>query len=92
MDGKQRNNGRETEEQWTGNRGTKDGKQRNNGRETEEQRTVNRGTIDRNSGIEPCTEKGTLGQLIKVRGQRKEDGRTDNVRQGVEDGRQGTET
>jgi hypothetical protein len=57
-DGKQRNKGRETEEQRTGNRGTKDGKQRNNGRETEEQRTVNRGTMDRNSGIEPhCKDK-----------------------------------
>jgi hypothetical protein len=48
--------------------------------------------MDRNSGIEQCAEKGTLGQLIKVRGQRKEDGRTDHVRQGTKDGRQGTET
>jgi hypothetical protein len=48
--------------------------------------------MDRNSGIEPCTEKGTLGQLIKVRGQRKEDGRTDHVRQGTDDGRQGTKS
>ncbi len=38
-------------------------------------------------------EKGTLGQLIGVRGWRKEDGRqgTDHVRQGTEDGRQGAE-
>ncbi len=34
------------------------------------------------------------GQLIRVRGRRKEDGKqgTDQVRQGTKDGRQGTET
>jgi hypothetical protein len=38
-----------------------------------------------------ATEKGTLGQSIGVRGRRKEDGRqrTDHVRQGTEDGKQG---
>ncbi len=36
---------------------------------------------------------GTLGQLIELRGRRKEDERqgTDHVRQGTEAGRQGTE-
>ncbi len=41
-----------------------------------------------------ATEKETLGQLIGIRGRRKEDGRqeTDHVRQGKEEGIQGTET
>ncbi len=61
------------------------------------QRTRGGGIEDGKQGLkgqEQCnraTEKGTLGQLIGVRGRRKEDGRqgTDHVRQGKEDRRQG---
>jgi hypothetical protein len=62
--------------------GTEDKRRRNRGWETEKQRTVT---------VEKSHRKGTLGQLIGVRGRRKEDGRqgTDHVRQGKEDGRQG---
>jgi hypothetical protein len=64
---------------------------RDTGQETEEQRTGKR-----SKGQEQwnrATEKGTLGQLIGVRGRRKEDGiqETDHVRQGTEGGRQGAE-
>ena len=63
--------------QRTRDEGTEDGKQRSKGQEQ-----WNR------------AKKGEkLGQLIGVRGWRKEDGRqgTDHVRQGTEDGRQGAE-
>jgi hypothetical protein len=52
--------------------GTEDKRRRNRGREAEEQRTG--------------TEKGTLEQLIGIRGWRKEDRQgTDHVRQGTEE-------
>ncbi len=62
--------------------------------ETREQRTE---TVEqRTETVEKSNRKGDTGleQLIGVRGRKKEDGRqgTDHVRQGAEDGGQGTET
>jgi hypothetical protein len=64
--------------QRTRDGGTEGGKQRNKGQEL----------------WNGATEKGTLGQLTRVRGRRKEDGTqgTDHARKGTETGDRGLET
>jgi hypothetical protein len=90
-DKRRRNRGQETKEQGTRDERTGDKRRRHRGQETKEQETRDEGTGDRkqrNKGQEQwnrATEKGTLGQLIGVRGRRTEDGiqTTDHVRQKV---------